>query len=70
MNRLGGFFPGFHGIDHGFVTLNNIASSKDLRVAGLVMLRFDGVTLRFQCGKSSKLGMLTYSENNFVRRYR
>ena len=35
MNRLGGFFPGFHGIDHGFVTLNNIASSKDLRIAGL-----------------------------------
>ncbi len=46
MNRLGGKFSGFHGVDHGFVTLNNIASSKDLRVAGLVILCFDGVTLR------------------------
>lgn len=47
MNRFGGFFFGFYGIDYGFVIFNNIVSSKDLRVAGLVILCFDGVTLRF-----------------------
>ena len=69
MNRPGGFFPGFHCIDHGFVTLNNIASSKDLRVAGLVMLRFDGVTLRFQCGKSSKFGSVKVSKYHQILKF-
>lgn len=47
MNCFGGFFFGFYGIDYGFVIFNNIVSSKDLWVVGLVILCFDGVMLWF-----------------------
>ena len=51
MNGLSGFFPGLHGVDDGFVSLDDIARGEELRVAGLVVVRFHDVALYLNTSK-------------------
>lgn len=53
MNSLSGFFSGFYRINDGLIAFNNIASGKDRRVVGLIIMRVDNIMLRFISAKVS-----------------
>lgn len=51
MNSLSGFFSGFYRINDGLIALNNIASGKERRVGGLIIVSVDNIMLRFYLRK-------------------
>lgn len=67
MNSLSGFFSGFYRINDGLITFNNIASGKDRRVVGLIIVRVDNIMLRFYLRKGIQSRVLPHGQNNIFR---
>lgn len=67
MNSLSGFFSGFYRINDGLFAFNNIASGKDRRVVGLIIVRVDNIMLRFYLRKGIQSRVLPHGQNNIFR---
>lgn len=65
MNSLSGFFSGFYRINDGLITFNNIASGKDRRVVGLIIMRVDNIMLRFYLRKGIQSRVLPHGQIYF-----
>lgn len=67
MNSLSGFFSGFYRVNDGLIAFNNIASGKERRVGGLIIVSVNNIMLRFYLRKGIQSRVLPHGQNNMFR---